>query len=161
MARLVVSLIPCFFVSLTLRKMIKSSSMRRLRVNRIGAAKLKASVGRDHGMQLVDLFVDHTPGAQDIHIASGANGPVTMSEHLKLILAPFACPSCNSQHVTSSYGWSVRQWFLRFAGRKIFVCSDCGSTQVVKVRRCEWEIIATTIAITLLLLAASIHWVFR
>jgi hypothetical protein len=112
-------------------------------------------------MQLVDLFVDHTPGVGDIRIVPSGNGPITMSDHLKLILTPFDCISCQSPHVTSSTGWTLRQWFLKFAGRKVFVCSDCGSTQVVKVRRCEWETIITTITIGLLLFAVSIHWALR
>jgi hypothetical protein len=134
-----------------------------MRIGQAGAAdiKLKASVGRQHGMQFVDLFVDHTPAVGDIHIISSGNGPISMSDHLKLILTPFACASCQSPHVTSSYHWSLRQWFLKFTGRKIFVCNDCGSTQTVKVRRCEWETIATTIAIVLVLLVMSIHWALR
>ena len=123
--------------------------------------RLKASVGRHHGIQLVDLFVDHTVDFRDLRIASTGNGPISMSDHLKLILTPFSCPKCQSQHVTSSYRWSLRQWFLKFAGRKVFLCSDCGSTQVIKVRRCEWEIIGTTIAIILAFLVLSVHWSFR
>ncbi len=135
--------------------------MRTEGVGEVEPAKLKASVGRQHGMQLVDLFVDHTPGVGDIRIVPSGNMPISMSDHLKLILTPFACASCRSQHVTSSCGWSVRQWFLKFAGRKVFICNDCGSTQVVKVRRWEWETIITTAAIVIILLAVSIHWALR
>jgi predicted RNA-binding Zn-ribbon protein involved in translation (DUF1610 family) len=90
-----------------------------------------------------------------------SNGPISMGDHLKLILTPFSCPECQSQRVTSDYGWSLKQWFLKFAGRKIFLCGDCGNVQVIKVRRCEWEVIATSVAITLGLVVLSIHWAFR
>ncbi len=127
---------------------------------RNGRARLKASVGRRHGMQLVDLFVDHTPDTGNIRIIGGY-GPITMSDHLKLILTPFACSDCGSQNVTSSYRPSMKQWLLKFSGRKIFLCSDCGATQVVKVRRCEWETIGTFAAIAVAFLALTLHWAFR
>jgi len=111
-------------------------------------------------MRSVDLFVDHTLDSRDIRIVSSM-GPVSMGDHLKLILTPFSCPECQSQRVTSDSGRSLKQWFLKFVGKKIFLCGDCGSVQVIKVRRCEWEIIATSVAIALGLLVLSIHWAFR
>ncbi|MDR2018841.1 MAG: hypothetical protein LBQ00_08270 [Syntrophobacterales bacterium] len=124
------------------------------------STRLKASVDHEHGIRSVDLFVDHTTENRDISIVNG-NGPVSMDDHLKLILTPFSCPNCQSQRVTSDCGWSLKQWVLKFTGRKIFLCGDCGSIQMIKVHRCEWEVIGTTIAITLALLALSIHWTFR
>jgi hypothetical protein len=125
------------------------------------AIRLKASVGRASGIQEVDLFVDHTPENGAINIGFANNAPISLSDHLKLILMPFSCPDCRSQSVTSNYGWSLKQWFLKFFGRKIFRCTDCGAKQVVKVRRCQWETIATVIAITVTLLATSIYWALR
>jgi predicted RNA-binding Zn-ribbon protein involved in translation (DUF1610 family) len=135
--------------------------MRTAAVNRDGVVRLKASVDQDHGMRLVDLFVDHTVDTRDIRITSSGNTAISMSDHLKLILTPFSCPDCQSQRVTSGYKWSLKQWFLKFAGRKIFLCNDCGATQIIKVRRCEWETIITTIAIFVTLLVLSLHWTFR
>ena len=123
--------------------------------------ELKASVDHEKGMHFVDLFVDHTLESPGIHIRANVNAPISMSEHLKLILTPFACPQCGSPRVTSNHGRSLSQWFFKFAGRQIFLCNDCGSNEIVKVRRCEWETIGTAVAIALALVAMTIHWVFR
>ena len=53
--------------------------------------RLKASVDHEKGMDFVDLFVDHTLSTPGIHIRPNINAPISMSDHLKLILTPFAC----------------------------------------------------------------------
>ncbi|MBA4417116.1 MAG: hypothetical protein C0392_04285 [Syntrophus sp. (in: bacteria)] len=126
-----------------------------------GEFRLKASVDRDYGMQFVDLFVDHTHKNQGIRIISSNNKAITMSDHLKLLLTPVTCPSCGSQEVKRSHRWSLKQWFLKFSGRKLFLCLDCGFKQTAKVGKWEWETICTVSAITLTFLVMSIHWVLR
>ena len=70
-------------------------------------------------------------------------------------------PHCGSLKVTTNHGRGLSQWFLKFVGKQIFICNDCGSNEIVKVRRGEWEIIGTTIAIILAFLVLTIHWTFR
>ena len=123
--------------------------------------RLKASVDHEKGMHFVDLFVDHTVESPGIHIRTNVNAPISMSDHLKLILAPFSCPHCGSQKVTSNHRRGLSQWFLKFVGRQIFLCNDCGASEIVKVRRGEWEVIGTAIAIALAFAVLSIHWAFR
>jgi hypothetical protein len=126
-----------------------------------GEARLKASVDQDYGVRFVDLFVDHTSKGEKIRIASGSNSAVTMTDHLKLLLTPVTCPNCQSPRMKRSNRWNVKQWFLKFTGRKVFFCADCGFKQTSKVSRWELETIATVIAVMLVLLIMSIHWAFR
>ncbi len=126
-----------------------------------GEVRLKASVDQDHGMRLVDLFVDHTSKGQRIRIASGGNSAITMTDHLKLLLSPVTCPNCQSSGMKRSDRWNIKQWFLKFSGRKVFFCTDCGFKQTSKVGRWELETIATAIAVALVLLIMSIHWALR
>jgi hypothetical protein len=123
--------------------------------------RLKASVDQEYGMRFVDLFVDHTSKTQKIRVASSSNGAIAMTDHLKLLLTPTTCPNCQSPGMKRVHRWNIKQWFLKFAGRKVFLCADCGFKQTSKVGRWELETIATAVAVALVLLIMSIHWAFR
>ncbi len=112
-------------------------------------------------MRLVDLFVDHTSKIQKINIAPGGSKAVAMNDHLKLLLTPMTCPNCRSPHMKRIRTWNIKQWFLKFAGRKTFLCADCGFKQTSKVARWELETIATVAAVMLVLLIMSVHWAIR
>jgi hypothetical protein len=121
--------------------------------------KMRASVEHEHQIKSVDLFVDYTQRETDINIVSRKDG--AFSDYLRDMLTPMTCPVCHSSHVKRSYRWSLKEWLLRFTGRKVFYCTDCRWSQVVKVYRWEWEVFATAFATLVIILIASVHWIKR
>jgi hypothetical protein len=118
--------------------------------------RVKASVDTDFRVNFIDLFVDHTSRGADINIVPNRFG--VFSDYLRDILTPINCPNCESPHVRRSSGRSIREWLLKFAGRKVYYCTNCDWKDIVKVQRWEWEVVLTVALCLLLVTFASIKW---
>jgi hypothetical protein len=118
--------------------------------------RLKASVDTDFRVNFIDLFVDHTGKGADINIVPNRFG--VFSDYLRDILTPITCPNCESPHVRRSSGRSIREWLLKFTGRKVYYCTNCNWKDIVKVQRWEWEVVLTVVLCLLLVTFASIKW---
>lgn len=124
-----------------------------------GKPRLRASLGREHNIKSVDLFVDYTGRQSDLNIVPGRMGP--FSDYLRDMLTPITCPSCGSQEVRRSRGNLVADWMLGISGRKTFSCSSCSWKEVVKVFPWQWEVVACGLFTLAIVTFASIHWILR
>jgi hypothetical protein len=121
--------------------------------------EVKASVDLDHQVNFVDLFVDHTGRNTAIDIVP--NRAMAFADYLRDLLKPITCPICNSPQVKRSSKASVKEWLLKFSGRKIFYCTNCHWTEIAKVQKWDWEV-AIIVAICLsILVFASIKWIIH
>jgi hypothetical protein len=122
-------------------------------------ARVRAALEKEYQINRVDLFVDYTRKDREINIFSGRTD--SFSDHLRDLLAPSVCPRCQSPELKRSNKWSLKGWLLRFTGRKVFRCSDCGWTEVVKIKKWDWEVVTTAFITILIILIASIYWIRR
>ena len=111
------------------------------------------------GIKKLDLYVDYVPPKSRRGLIP--NNAHTISDYLRTILAPVACPSCHTKKMHMAVEGSPREWFLRVTGRRVFRCTECNARQIVKVHRWEWEIVGTVAAASLVILFFSFHWFAR
>ncbi|MDD5007525.1 MAG: hypothetical protein PHU49_04790 [Syntrophorhabdaceae bacterium] len=131
--------------------------------NRIGSSQgsLRVAVDEEYrGIKDLDFFADHTQIQSEINLIPRRFSTSVDELYLRTVLTSITCPKCK-QPVRRSYRRHPKEWFLKFAGRKILYCTSCDWHEIVKVNRWEWEIIATVLAVTLIVSAASIHWILR
>jgi len=118
--------------------------------------KLKASLQKEFRLNFVDFFVDHTDIGRDIHVVPGKTS--SLSDYLVYWSSSPLCPSCNQPQLKQSEKWSVKEWLIRYFGRRVFRCGNCGWEETIKLYRWEWETIVTVLAVVVVLLIASFHW---
>jgi hypothetical protein len=118
------------------------------------AGRLRASIMKDHRINTVDLFADYTGG--NFHIVHERIN--SLSDILAFLSSPPPCPSCNQPKLTLNERWNPKEWLLKFFGRRVFHCSNCGWKQTVKLHRWERETIITVFAVALIVIIYSIHW---
>ena len=122
---------------------------------------LRVAIDEEYrGIKDLDFFADHTQIQSEINLIPRRFSTSVDELYLRTVLTSITCPKCK-QPVRRSYRRHPKEWFLKFAGRKILYCTSCDWHEIVKVNRWEWEIIATVLAVTLIVSAASIHWILR
>jgi len=122
---------------------------------------LRVAIDEEYrGIKDLDFFADHTQIQSEINLIPRRFSTSVDELYLRTVLTSITCPKCK-QPVRRSYRRHPKEWFLKFAGRKILYCTHCDWREIVKVNRWEWEIIATVLAVTLIVSAASIHWILR
>ena len=131
--------------------MINASAQKGLK------GRLRASIMRDNRINSVDLFTDFTNMQKDLRIVSERID--SMSDILVNWTSPSPCPSCNQSNLKRSEGWSLKEWFLKFSGRRLMRCHNCGWESIVKLYRWEWETIITALVVFLLIFGYALHWV--
>lgn len=118
--------------------------------------RLRASIMRRHRLNMVDLFTDHIDEKRRHSIVPKRIDP--LSDILVFLSVPPMCSYCHNSKLTLSGRWSAREWFLRFFGRKVFYCSNCGRKETVRLYRWEWETIITAVAVMAVILGYTLHW---
>ncbi|MCX5810764.1 MAG: hypothetical protein NTX36_15565 [Proteobacteria bacterium] len=121
------------------------------------AGKLKASIINNNRMNTVDLFTDHIDSGRHFHIVSERIN--SLSDILVFLSSPPPCPSCNQPKLKLNEQWNLKEWFLKFFGRRVFHCNNCGWKHTVKLHQWERETIITALAVALILIIYSIQWV--
>ncbi|OPY74346.1 MAG: hypothetical protein A4E64_02307 [Syntrophorhabdus sp. PtaU1.Bin058] len=122
---------------------------------------LRVAIDEEYrGIKDLDFFADHTHIQKEINLVPRRFSTSVDELYLRTVLTSIKCPKCK-QPVRRSYRRHPKEWFLKFAGRKILYCTHCDWREIVKVNRWEWEIIATVLAVTFIVSAASIHWIMR
>jgi hypothetical protein len=119
------------------------------------AGKLKASIINNSRMNTVDLFTDHIDSGRHFHIVSERIN--SLSDILVFLSSPPPCPLCNQPKLTLNEQWNLKEWFLKFFGRRVFCCSNCGRKHTVKLHQWERETIITALAVVLVLIIYSIQ----
>jgi hypothetical protein len=123
-------------------------------------ARVKVSLWEEsRGIKRVDLFPDFISGGRTVDIVPRTT--YSVSEYLRNVLAPVSCPQCNAKKMNLHVAGGLKERFLKIAGRRVFVCPECRKKQVLKVHRCEWEIVGTAMAVSVVLLFFSIQWIVR
>jgi hypothetical protein len=112
------------------------------------------------GLKDLDFFADHTHLQNLIQ----CNARRTVSDmgplYLRCALTSLSCPECGAE-VKRSYRLHPVEWLLKFAGRKIFYCTQCNWREVVKMGEWEWQTILSVLVAFLIICGASIHWMLR
>jgi len=122
---------------------------------------LRVAVDEEYrGIKGLDFFADHTEIQKEINLAPRRYSTSVDELYLRTVLTSITCPKCK-QPVRRSYRKHPREWLLKFAGRKVLYCTHCDWHEIVKVNRWEWEIIATALAVFLIVSVASVHWILR
>ena len=118
--------------------------------------KLKASIKKGYKMDAVNFFADYTGTGRDLYAASERIN--SLSDVLVFLSSSPPCPSCGQSKLMQSERWNPKEWFLKFFGRRVFHCSNCGWKITLKLHRWEWETIITALAVLAVLIIYSIHW---
>jgi hypothetical protein len=122
--------------------------------------RLKVALSEDSGgIRNLDLYVDYLQPQSRLEVIPHAG--YTFSDYLRKVLAPVACPKCQSKDMNLSLAGGVKNWVLKVMGRRMFFCSQCSAQQVVKMHRWQWEIVGTVLAVFVVLSLFSCHWLFR
>ena len=135
--------------------------MEQVRNLKDSKGNLRVSVQEYHkGLKDLDFFADHThlPGIMQFNANRDTSGMGSL--YLRTALTSLSCPSCGGE-VKRRYGLHPFNWLLKFAGRKVFYCTDCDWSEVVKIGKWEWETILTALAAFLIVCGASVHWMLR
>ncbi len=119
--------------------------------------KLKASIIHDYRINAVNFFADYTDIGKDLHVFSERFN--SLSDVLVFLSSNFPCPACNEPKLRQKENWSLKEWFLKFFGRRVLRCNKCGWESTVKMYRCEWETIITALAVLVVLLLYSTYLV--
>lgn len=120
------------------------------------AGSLKASITNNNRINRIDLFTDHMDSGKRFHIAPERIN--NLSDILIFLSTPL-CPSCNQSKLTSSERRNLKKWFLKFFGRSILHCNNCGWKHTVKLHQWDRETIIPAIVIVLILIIYSIYCV--
>jgi len=121
--------------------------------------RLKATLIEEcKGVKHVNLFVDHVSPDNVHNIPSSAH---TISDYLRRVLAPVACPLCHSKKMSMSHSGDIKERLIKIVGRRVFRCDECGAQLIVKMHRWEWEIVGAVLAIIAVLLLFSMHWILK
>ena len=111
----------------------------------------------DNRVNSIDLFTDFTGMQKDLRVVSEHID--SMSDILVNWTSPSPCPSCRQSNLKRGEGWNFKEWLLKFSGRRILRCDNCGWESAVKLYRWEWETIITAIVVFLVLVGYSLHWI--
>jgi hypothetical protein len=123
-------------------------------------ARLRVALSEEFGgVTNLDLYVDYLRPQNRLDVIPHAG--YTFSDYLRRVLAPVACPRCQSKNMNLSVAGGVKHWILKVAGRRMFYCSQCSAQQIVKMHRWQWEIVGTAIAVFTVVSLFSFHWLFR
>lgn len=130
-------------------------------MSRIPKANLRVSVDeRNKGLKDLDFIADHT-SLENLMQFSASRPVADMGPlYLRCALTSMTCPECKAE-VKRSYRTRPLEWILKFAGRKVFYCTQCNWHEIVKVGQWEWQTILTVLAAFSIVCAASIHWILR
>jgi len=120
--------------------------------------KLKASIKKGYKMDAVNFFADYTDIGNDLYTVSERVN--SLSDILVFLSSSPPCPSCSQSKLTQSEGWNPKEWLLKFFGRRVLHCSNCGWKKTIKLHRWEWETIITAIAVLIVLIIYSIQWIW-
>ncbi len=121
--------------------------------------KLKASISKDHRLTAVDFFADYTSIERDLYTVPDRVN--SLSDILVFLSSSPPCPECGQSKLMQGERWNPIEWFLKFFGRRVLRCSNCGWKKSVKLHRWEWETIITALAVLGVIIAYSIHWIIR
>lgn len=129
--------------------------------SKISKGSLHVSVEeRNRGVKDLDFFADHTHLQHlmqfSAHRTVSDMGPL----YLRCALTSLSCPECGGE-VKRSYRVHPVEWLLKFAGRKVFYCTNCDWREVVKMGDWEWQTVLTVLAAFVIICGASIHWILR
>jgi len=119
--------------------------------------RLKASIERQHMINTVDLFADYVGPERHFHIVPKRIN--SLSDILVFLSSPPECPCCNKSKMTLSEHWNIKEWFLKFFGRRVFHCKHCGRKYTIKLHNWEKETIITAVAIALIPIVYAIYWI--
>ena len=121
--------------------------------------KLKASISKDNRMAAVNFFADYTSIERDLYtVPEKVN---SLSDILVFLSSSPPCPECGQSKLVQGERWNPIEWFLKFFGRRILRCNNCGWKKSVKLHRWEWETIITALAVLAVIAAYSIHWIIK
>lgn len=135
--------------------------MEQVRALKDSKGNLRISVEEHHkGLKDLDFFADHTHLPEIMQFNPNRDSSGMGPLYLRTALTSLSCPSCGSE-VKRRYRLHPVDWLLKFAGRKVFYCTGCSWSEVVKIGRWEWETILTALAAFLIVCGASIHWMLR
>ena len=118
--------------------------------------KLKASIKKSYKMDSVNFFADYTDTGRDLYTTSERIN--SLSDILVFLSSSPPCPSCGQSKLMQSERWHPREWFLKFFGRRVLHCNNCGWKRTVKLHRWERETIITALAVLVVLIVYTIHW---
>jgi hypothetical protein len=119
--------------------------------------RLRASIMSTNRINSVDLFTDFTGMQKGLHVVSERVDSI--SDILVNWTSPSTCPSCSRSNLKRNEGWSFKGWLLKFSGRRVLRCDNCGWERAVKLYRWEWETIITAFVVFLIIVGYSLHWV--
>jgi len=121
------------------------------------AGKLRASIEKHYTINMVDLFADYVGAERHFHIMPKKVN--SLSDILVFLSSPPECPFCNNTKMTLSERWSLKEWFLKLFGRRIFHCNNCNKKHIIKLHHWESETIITAIAIALIPIVYALYWI--
>jgi hypothetical protein len=122
--------------------------------------RMKVALSEDFGgIRNLDLYVDYLQPQSRLDVIPHAG--YTFSDYLRKVLAPVACPRCQSKNMNLSMAGGLKHGILKVTGRRMFFCSQCSAQQIVKVHHWQWEIAGTVLAVVAVLSLFSCHWLFR
>ena len=122
--------------------------------------RLRVSLNEESsGVKNVDLFVDYTSSCHKLDSIPSASH--TISDLLRSVLTPIACPACNSKKFKLTVSGTISERLLKMTGRRVFRCPECNARRIVKVHRWEWEIVGTFLAAAVVLLLFLLSWIIR
>ncbi len=130
-------------------------------ISKMPRGNLRISVDeRNRGLKDLDFIADHTQFKNlmryDATRPVSDMGPL----YLRQALTSLTCPECGHK-VKRSYRLHPLEWILKYAGRKVYHCTNCDWREIVKMGQWEWQtILAVAVAFTIVC-AASIHWLLR
>lgn len=135
--------------------------MEQREISKVSKGNLRVSVQEHNkGLKDLDFFADHTH-LQNIMQFNAQRSFSDMGPlYLRTALTSLSCPDCGGE-VKRSYRFHPVEWLLKFAGRKVFYCTNCSWREVVKIGQWEWQTIITALAAFSIICAASIHWILR
>ena len=121
------------------------------------AGKLRASIEKHNTINMVVLFADYVDSKRRFHIVPKRVN--SLSDILVFLSSPPECPSCNNSKMTLSERWSPKEWFLKYFGRRVFHCNNCGQKYTIKLHQWESETIITAVVIALIPIFYALYWV--
>ncbi len=121
---------------------------------------LGISIDEQHrGLKDLDFFTDYASSIKDMQYMPKISSEVG-ALYLRTALTNMSCPVCKKQ-VKRNIKNPIKEWFLKFSGRKVLYCTSCDWKKTVKEGGWQWETLMPALIAFLIVCSATIFWILR